>query len=104
MGENIADNGGIKMAYNAWRASDPPAQRLPGLSDVSPEQLFFLSFAQVWCGETRPEAAHQRLLTDPHSPHRFRVNGVMRNSEAFAQAYGCAVGTPLHPVDRCVVW
>ena len=103
-GENIADNGGIKMAYNAWQASGPPASRLPGLPTTTPEQLFFLSFAQVWCGVQRPEQAHQSILTDPHSPHRFRVDGVMRNSVEFANAFGCPVGSPLNPPDKCVVW
>ena len=105
-GENIADNGGIKMAFEAWKASKPSGARLPGLPHAAPEQLFFLSFAQVWCGTTRPEKAHQRILTDPHAPHRFRVNGVMRNSAAFADAFQCAVGTPMNPPDeeRCVVW
>ena len=90
----------------AWRASGPGDARLPGLPDHSPEALFFLSYAQVWCGVNRPENAHARILTDPHSPHRFRVNGVMRNFDRFADAFGCAVGSPLNPPvrDKCVVW
>lgn len=104
-GENIADNGGLKMAYKAWQASGPTETRLPGLSQHTPQQLFFLSFAQVWCGSTRPEKAHARILTDPHSPHRYRVNGVMRNSETFASAFGCPAGAPLNPTQgKCVVW
>lgn len=104
-GENIADNGGIKMSYNAWQATAPNmVARLPGLPDTTPAQLFFLSFAQVWCGTIRPELAHQRILTDPHSPGRYRVNGVMRNSDAFAQAFGCPRGRGLNPTDKCIVW
>lgn len=107
LGENIADNGGVKLSHAAWRASAPDDfSRLPGMPDLTPEQLFFLGYAQVWCGVNRPAEAHRRIFTDPHSPHRFRVNGVMRDSEEFATAFGCPVGAPLNPqaAEKCVVW
>ena len=107
LGENIADNGGIKLSHAAWRAAATTnEQRLPGLPALSPEQLFFVSFAQSWCGTTRPAAAHLQVLTDPHSPGRFRVNGVVMNMRAFARAFQCAQGTAMNPraEERCEVW
>ena len=107
MGENIADNGGIKQSFTAWsRAAAGSTARLPGLPELSPQQLFFVSFAQVWCGTRRPASAHRAILTDPHSPHRFRVNGVMMNTQPFADAFQCPVGSPMSPKagGKCAVW
>ena len=107
LGENIADNGGIKQSFTAWsRAAAGSTARLPGLPELSPQQLFFVSFAQVWCGTRRPASAHRAILTDPHSPHRFRVNGVMMNTQPFADAFQCPVGSPMSPKagGKCAVW
>ena len=111
LGENIADNGGIKQSYTAWKAVNAAAgaagaRRLPGLSEHSPEQLFFISYAQVWCNAIRPQEAKRLLVVDPHSPHKFRVNGVMQNQPAFAAAFQCAEGTAMNPgpAKRCSVW
>lgn len=76
LGENMADNGGLKAsfrAYSNWLEAERggvPEPRLPGagLQELSAKQLFFVSFATVWCESRRPESAHQQLLTDPHSP------------------------------------
>lgn len=74
-GENIADNGGIKhafMAYKEWLVEHPHHdETLPGINATG-EQLFFLNFAQIWCGASRPEAARNKLKTALHSPGRFR--------------------------------
>jgi len=110
-GENIADNGGIKQAFNAYRRSVAKAggeeePRIPGLERFTPNQIFFMSFAHVWCGSIRPEAAIRQLLTDPHSPNRFRVNGVLHNQPDFAEAFNCPSGSPMNPEpeQRCKVW
>lgn len=112
-GENIADNGGLKQAYRAytqWLAAQPDAQaaerseRMPGMETMSGRQLFFLNFAQVWCGAMRPEAALNKLKTAVHSPGMYRVIGTLSNSEEFAQVYGCAAGTPMNPEQKCRVW
>ena len=63
--------------------------RLPGL-DLTAKQLFFVSFATVWCEARRPASAHQQLLTDPHSPGRYRTIGTLQNSPDFAREFGCA--------------
>ena len=77
-----------------------------GLERYTPNQIFFMAYAQVWCGKMRPEAAINRLLVDPHSPGRFRVNGVVMNQEAFAEAFSCPIGVAMNPdpKKRCSVW
>ena len=111
LGENIADNGGLTSAhkaYDTWRRSQGGAgyeePRLPGLRQLSPEQLFFTSFASVWCGNTRPERAHMLLHADVHSPAKYRVIGTLSNSEAFAEAFSCPAGSNMVPERRCKVW
>ncbi|XP_063703572.1 neprilysin-4 [Culicoides brevitarsis] len=110
-GENIADNGGIKQAYKAYKKwleaqTDPEVlehETLPGLNATS-TQLFFLNFAQVWCGAMRPEASRNKLKTAVHSPGKFRVIGTLSNSPDFAKEYNCPVGSPMNPEKKCKVW
>jgi endothelin-converting enzyme/putative endopeptidase len=104
LGENIADLGGLKLAFAAYRASragKPPEAAAAGFT---PEQLFFLSNAQSWCTKIRPEAARMRAQTDPHSPARWRVNGPLSNLPEFAAAFRCPAGSPMVRAERCEVW
>jgi putative endopeptidase len=89
LGENIADLGGLKIAYVALQKTlnGQPQRKIDGFT---PAQRFFLSFAQVWRGQIRPEAQRMRLLTDPHSPARFRVLGPLYNMPEFFQAFGAS--------------
>lgn len=106
LGENIADNGGIRQAYKAyvkWVEREGEELRLPGL-DLDHKQLFFLNFAQVWCGAYRPEFASQSIKTDSHSPLEYRVLGSLQNFEAFSEAFQCKTGTPMNPEVKCRVW
>ncbi|XP_076861735.1 membrane metallo-endopeptidase-like 1 [Brachyhypopomus gauderio] len=106
LGENIADNGGVRQAYKAymkWMETEGMEPRLPGL-DMDHKQLFFLNFAQVWCGACRPEYAIQSIKTDPHSPLEYRVLGSLQNFEAFSEAFQCKRGTPMNPEEKCRVW
>ncbi|GAA6110341.1 membrane metallo-endopeptidase-like 1 [Tachysurus ichikawai] len=106
LGENIADNGGVRQAYKAymkWVKREGEEPRLPGL-DMDHKQLFFLNFAQVWCGACRPEYAIQSIKTDPHSPLEYRVLGSLQNFEAFSEAFQCQKGTPMNPQEKCRVW
>nr|KAF6506586.1 membrane metalloendopeptidase like 1 [Rousettus aegyptiacus] len=106
LGENIADNGGVRQAYKAylkWAAEGGKDRQLPGL-DMTYDQLFFINYAQVWCGSYRPEFAVQSIKTDVHSPLKYRVLGSLQNLAAFADAFHCAPGTPMHPEVRCRVW
>uniref|UniRef100_A0ACB8EEA6 Endothelin-converting enzyme 1 n=1 Tax=Sphaerodactylus townsendi TaxID=933632 RepID=A0ACB8EEA6_9SAUR len=106
LGENIADNGGLKAAYLAyqnWVEKNGEETTLPTLGLTS-HQLFFVGFAQVWCSVRTPESSHEGLITDPHSPSRFRVIGTVSNSRAFSEHFRCPVGSPMNPRQKCEVW
>jgi putative endopeptidase len=104
LGENIADNGGVKLAFRAYRELRREATELTEADGFSEDQQFFLAFAQAWC--TRNREAFEKLLakTDPHSPPHFRVIGPLSNLPEFAEAFSCKPGTPMNPVKRCEVW
>jgi predicted metalloendopeptidase len=104
LGENIADLGGLKLAFAAYRASRAGKSPEPAMAGFTPEQLFFLSNAQAWCTKVRPEAARLRAQTDPHSPARWRVNGPLSNLAEFAAAFQCPAGSPMVRAERCEVW
>lgn len=95
LGENIADQGGLKLAYAAHRGTRPSA---------AADQQFFVSFAQSWCTKRRPDLERLLANVDPHSPPRDRVNGAVANLEAFAAAFSCPAGSPIAPATRCAVW
>jgi predicted metalloendopeptidase len=105
-GENIADIGGVKLgfrAYQDWRAAQspkPPAQ-VDGISD---DQMYFVAYAQSWCAKTRPQVLEMMAHANPHSPPRWRVNGVVVDEPGFAAAFSCPVGSPMRPARSCSVW
>ncbi|XP_026521160.1 neprilysin isoform X2 [Notechis scutatus] len=106
LGENIADNGGIRQAYRAYESyvqKNGEEKRLPGL-DLNHKQLFFLNFAQVWCGTYRPEYAVNSIKTDVHSPGKFRVLGSLQNNLEFSKAFKCTDKDYMDPVKKCRVW
>ncbi|KZS20196.1 Endothelin-converting enzyme 1 [Daphnia magna] len=106
LGENIADNGGLKAAYHAfdnWAGSSDDELVLPGLN-LTRNQLFFLAFAQVWCSSSTKEALHLQILNDPHSPARYRVIGPVSNMPEFASVFECQSGTPMNPKNKCEIW
>ncbi|XP_031336950.1 neprilysin-4-like isoform X2 [Photinus pyralis] len=107
-GENVADNGGLHAAYEGFRRYRARAnfypQKLPGLSDLNMEQLFFLGFAQIWCGNSTTEALKVKLLNGAHSPNRIRVLGALQNSEEFANAWNCPGDSPMNPRKKCTLW
>jgi predicted metalloendopeptidase len=105
-GENIADNGGVKLAfqaYQAWKAQQkqPPPAQVDGYTD---DQLYFLAYAQSWCDKMTPEVLEMRAHSNPHSPPMWRVNGVIVNQPGFGSAFKCAAGTPMNPSKPCSVW
>ena len=105
-GENIADNGGVKLAYQAyqaWKAQQkpPPQAVVDGYTD---DQLYFLAYAQSWCDKMTPEVLETRAHSNPHSPPMWRVNGVIVNQPGFGPAFKCASGTPMNPGKPCSVW
>jgi putative endopeptidase len=106
LGENIADNGGIKQTYTAyktWEAANPGGDK-PAVEGLTNDQLLFVAFAQTWCSLATPQIEQMLVTIDPHSPPRFRVNGPLSNSKTFAAAFSCTEGTPMHPKDICEVW
>jgi putative endopeptidase len=105
LGENIADLGGIKEsfgAYKAWAAANP--SQAPAVEGLTDEQLFFVAFGQIWCTQATPEAERVLALTDPHSHPRFRVNGPLANMPEFWETFSCDEGTGMHPQNTCEVW
>jgi putative endopeptidase len=104
LGENIADLGGLALSLAAYRASRAGRPPEPDVAGFAPEQQLFLAYAQVWCSRAHPEEERTRARTDPHSPPRYRVNGVLANLPDFAQAFHCPAGSPMVRADRCQVW
>jgi putative endopeptidase len=107
LGENTADNGGMRLAYMAFlaRAADQKLDLEKKTADgYTPVQQVFVGFAQDWCAAWRPEMERLIATTDPHSPDRFRANGVLVNMPEFAKAFACKAGQPMVAVKACRVW
>jgi putative endopeptidase len=106
VGESVADLGGLTVAYAAYKKSLEGKPKPPTIAGFTPEQRFFLGWAQVWAQNIRPEAARQRVATDPHPLGRFRVNGPLSNMPAFAEAFQCKLGDAMvrPPDKRCQIW
>lgn len=105
-GENIADNGGLKQAYRAYKKGLEeygPEKDLPGIG-LTHQQLFFLNYAQIWCGSMRDEEALEKIRTSVHSPGSIRVLGPLSNSYDFSEAYQCPPGSPMNPEKKCHIW
>jgi putative endopeptidase len=103
LGENIADLGGVKLAFQAHRAlrQGAPKTSADGFSD---DQQFFIAFAQTWCTKARPEYEKLQTEVDPHSPPRFRVNGPLANLPEFGEAFSCPLNAPMRPENACSIW
>ncbi len=106
LGENTADNGGLRIAYMALldtlKADGKSIdEKIDGFTE---QQRYFIGFAQVWCQNETEQSARQSALTDPHSPGKWRVNGSVQNFDEFGKAFGCKKGAPMYPVNSCRVW
>jgi len=107
LGENTADNGGMRLAYMAFLAratEDGIDLHKKSSAGYTPVQELFLGFAQNWCSQWRPELERLVATTDPHAPSRFRTNGVLVNMPEFGKAFGCKAGRPMLPAKVCRVW
>ena len=106
LGESIADLGGVTIAYAAFQKSLEGKPRPADIDGLSPDQRFFLGWAQVWAENARSEYLKLLVDTDPHPPSRYRVNGPLSNMPAFAKAFGCKAGSPMVRADasRCAIW
>jgi predicted metalloendopeptidase len=107
LGENTADNGGARIALMALEhmiADDKTGQEGEKIDGYTPEQRFFLGFGRVWCEKRQPEYSRMQVTTNPHSPGKFRVNGVVQNMPEFQKAWGCKAGHPMVAENACHVW
>jgi endothelin-converting enzyme/putative endopeptidase len=107
LGENTADNGGLRLAYMAL-LEDAQRKKIDlnakDENGFTPLQEFFIADGQNWCGSTRPEQMRLQVQTDPHSPDKFRILGVIQNMQEFGKAFGCKAGQPMMPANACRVW
>ena len=102
-GEDLADLGGTLLAYLAWK-EDTKNQKLEPLDALTPDQRFFVAYGQSWCSNERDEDKRLRAITDPHSPEKYRANGVVSNMKEFREAFGCKAGQPMVRENSCRVW
>jgi len=102
LGENTADNGGVRIAFMALHSAMQQGGK--EIDGFTPEQRFFLGYAQVWCTNATPEMKRMLAQVDPHSAGEYRVNGVVQNSEDFHKAFSCKAGQPMVRQNRCRVW
>lgn len=103
LGEDIADLGGLILAWMAWKVQTK-GQQLQPQDGMTPEQRFFVGYAQWACENDRPENLRVSAVTDPHSPGKYRVNGLMPNLEEFQKAFSCKQGQPMVKENRCRIW
>jgi putative endopeptidase len=103
-GENIADIGGLALAFSAYRNARKDAKDHVSAGGYSEDQLFFLAYGQSWCSKIRPEVLELMAKTNPHSPPRFRVDGVVADVPAFGEAFSCKANSPMRPTKTCHVW
>jgi predicted metalloendopeptidase len=106
LGENTADNGGLRIAYMALldTLKDQGKSIDEKIDGFTEAQRYFISWGQVWCMNQTDATARQLALTDPHSPGKWRANGTVQNFDAFATAFSCKQGQPMSPAKSCRVW
>jgi putative endopeptidase len=104
LGENTADNGGLRIALMSYLARNTASAPAPTLDGFTPEQRVFLGWGQVWCENVRPERARMLAQINPHSPGHDRVNGVVSNMPEFQKAFACKAGAPMVSKNQCRVW
>jgi putative endopeptidase len=108
LGENVADNGGVRLAYMAFRhklvLSAIKGKQVAPIDGFTPEQRLFLGWGQIWCQNVRPEQSRVLAQIDPHSPSKYRINGVVSNFPEFQKAFNCKAGQPMVRENACRVW
>jgi putative endopeptidase len=107
LGENTADNGGIRIAYMALMNTlqqEGAAAESRKIDGYTPDQRFFIAFGQIWCSNQTEQSARLLAKTDPHSTGKWRVDGTVQNFDAFARAFNCKKGQPMYPENSCRVW
>lgn len=102
-GEDVADLGGTLLAYIAWKAQTASLHLEPK-DGLTPDQRFFVGMAQWACENERPEDERARAITDPHSPAKYRINGVVADMPEFRKAFSCKTGQNMVNADSCKIW
>jgi len=103
LGEDTADLGGLILAHMAWKEATEN-EKLELIDGLTPEQRFFVGYGQSWCTNERDEVKRLRATTDPHSPEKYRTNGVVSNMQEFQEAFHCKADAAMVKKDRCRVW
>lgn len=103
IGENIADNGGLKTSYEAYTSHHFYEPLLPGLEKYSNKQMFWITFAHDLCSVYNPDYLKKLMLIDEHPPNPFRVLGTLRNMPEFAADFNCPKGSFMNPTKRCKI-
>jgi len=103
LGEDVADLGGLTLAFMAWQEATRNQKRA-AMDGFTPEQRFFLGYGQGWCTNETPERLRMRAAMNPHSPDKYRANGVVSNMPEFQKAFACQAGQPMVGTSRCRVW
>lgn len=101
------DNGGVRESYQAYEnfvKKNGQEPLVPYLTEYSAEQIFYIAYANVWCGQKRPASLKKQINYDPHSPARYRVNIPLSNADTFAKAFNCPANSKMNTKDRCIVW
>ena len=104
LGENMADNGGLRIAHMALMDTLAGKSRRRRGTASRPSSALFLGWGQIWCQNETEESARLRAQMDPHSPGRYRVNGVVSNMPEFQKAFACPAGSPMVRENACRVW
>ena len=104
LGENVADGGGVMLAFHAYREMRKNAKEVTVADGFTEDQQFFLSVGQAWCSKQTDQVARMLAQVDPHSPPKFRVNGSLANLPEFSKAFSCNNGSPRHAAQACKVW
>ncbi|XP_066981103.1 neprilysin-like [Macrobrachium rosenbergii] len=106
-GENLADNGGVRAAWSAYKKHIQETGEdlvLPGLQSYNQDQLFFITFGRLWCMQYTPWALKYSLDNDLHPPGHYRILGSLQNTKEFAETFGCAKGSLMNPEKKCLLW
>jgi len=103
LGEDVADLGGTVLAYMAWK-NTIEGKKLETIDGLTPDQRFFVGLAQWACNNLRDEERRVRAITDPHSPGKYRINGVVANMPEFHKAFACKKGQPMVREKICKIW
>jgi predicted metalloendopeptidase len=92
------------LAYQNFVALNGREARLPGLEQYTPEQLFFISYGNIWCGKQTTQSLKQQILNGPHSPERYRVLGTLSNSVDFSRHFKCSKDSAMNRPNKCILW